>query len=239
VWHNYFSLRDARVENQHLRTELAESKDAWLKAQEEVKLAQQLRALVNWPAPQPYIKVTARVVSRDANQWFNTVVIDRGTLSGISKDQPVVTPEGLVGRVIDVAPNAARVLLMTDERHGAGALIGQLTESRLLGVVRGRNNYLCEMKFVAGTEDIKPGETAITSGKDGLYPAGLVIGRVTRVEKGSPTTPFLIEIEPAAPLAKLDVVGVLLVPKEQIHGPADEFRNQEKPEKPSKPSRRR
>jgi rod shape-determining protein MreC len=238
VWNQYFSLRDSRLENERLRAQNVQLNNELLKAKEEARLGEQLRALVNWQAPDAYERVAARVVSRDSIQWFNSVVINQGTLSGISKDQPVVTPEGLVGRVIEASLWSARVLLLTDERHGAGAIIGQLADSRILGVVKGRNNFLCEMKFVAGKEQIEPGGVVITSGQDGIYPKGLVIGRVTRIEIGSPTVPAVIEIEPAAPLAKLETVSVLLVKKEQIRGELDELLNQEK-EKQLKPSQRK
>jgi rod shape-determining protein MreC len=191
--------------------------------QEQLRYAEQLQA--QWQATQPYPKVVGQVISRDAYQWFDTVVINRGWLQGVSKDQPVVTSEGLVGRVIEVAPNASRVMLLTDERHGAGAMIiGQLAASRTLGVVKGKNGYLCEMKFVAGSEKVEPGELVVTSGQDGLYPKGLVLGRVRRVETGSPTTPFVIEIEPGAPLSKLDLVSVLLSAPGQDRAPLTELR---------------
>jgi rod shape-determining protein MreC len=238
TWDRYFQLRDARLENELLRLRLAQRETELLQAQEEIRLAERVRALVNWPPPLSAPQVIARVISRDANQWFNSVVIDRGTLSGISKDQPVVTPEGLVGRVIEAGPISARVLLLTDERHGAGAIIGQLTGSRMLGVIKGRNNLLCEMKFVAGTEEIQPGETVITSGQDGIYPPGLVIGKITKTETGSPTTPSVIEIEPAAPLAKLDLVGVLLIAPEQLREATEQLLKQER-EKQNRPATRR
>jgi rod shape-determining protein MreC len=233
TWHHYFRLRDATLENERLRTEHAQMRAELIRIKEDLKQVEQLRAFTHRPPLPGYQQVAAQVIARDAIQWFNSVVIDRGTLHGIEKDQPVVTSEGLVGRVIDVSPLASRVLLITDERHSAGAIIGQLEQARVLGVVKGRSNYLCEMKFVAGTEKVEIGDTVITSGQDRLYPKGLIIGRVTRVETGSPTTPFVIEVEPAAPLTKLDLVSVLLTPKDS-RAPVTELLNQEK-EKPVRP----
>ena len=135
---------------------------------------------------------------------------------------PVVTPEGLVGRVILALPLASRVLLLTDERHGAGAIIGQLVTSRLVGVVKGKNNTLCEMRFFAGADKVAAGEVVITSGQDGLYPRGLPIGTV-RLTPGAPAAPAALEIEPAAPLNKLEMVAVLQVPKDQIRARVDEL----------------
>lgn len=238
VWKNYFRLHDSQLENERLRAENVQLKNEVLKFQEEARLGKELRAMVNWQSPDSYQQVVARVISRDAIQWFNSVTIDHGSSSGISQGMPVVTPEGLVGRVIEVSPISARVLLLTDERHGAGAIIGQLADSQILGVVKGRSSLLCEMKFVAGKEKIEPGSTVLTAGMDGYYPKGLVIGHVTRVEVGSPTAPFVIEVEPAAPLTKLNLVSVLLVAKEQITAGIEELRQQEK-EKQAKPAERK
>jgi rod shape-determining protein MreC len=239
VWKRYFWLRDLQLENERLRAQSVQLENELLKAKEAAQLGEQLRAIVNWQPPDSYPRVTARVISRDANQWFNSVVIDHGSFSGISRDQPVVTPEGLVGRVIEVSPLHARVLLMTDERFGAGAIIGQLADSHILGVLKGRNSFLCEMKFVAGKEKIGPGGLVMTSGQDGIYPQGLVIGHVTLVESGSPTLPAVIQIAPAAPLNKLDLVSVLMVTREQIRAGVDELLNQEKEKQQAKQSERK
>ena len=88
---------------------------------DKAKLFDQLNALKDWQAANSYSGISARVIGRDPNQWFNTVVIDQGMPAGVSKKQPVVTADGLVGRVILVTPLASQVLLITDERHGAGA----------------------------------------------------------------------------------------------------------------------
>lgn len=212
-WHNYFALHGARVENETLRAEKARLEGELIKAQEQVKFAEQAGQLAKYK-PVPNVQsVTGRVIARDATQWFKTVFIDCGSFSGVRKDQPVVTVEGLVGRVINVAPNAAQVLLLTDERHGAGAIVGQLVDSRLLGFVKGRGEYQCEMHVVSPeSEKVPANQLVITSGLDGLYPRGLVIGRVAQETPSSEPIPVI----PAAPLAKLDVVSVLLIQPDQL-----------------------
>lgn len=228
VWKNYFSLRDARQENETLRAENAQLKSDLTRAQEAQQRLTSLEALLNLKQTRPFEKVTAQVVGRDANQWFNSVSIDRGTFSGIAENQPVITPEGLVGRVIHAAPNAARVMLITDERHGTGAVIGQLADSRVLGVVKGKNSSLCEMKVISGDAQIQVGEKVLTSGQDGIYPKGLVIGTVARIDAGAGGNPLAVEIKPAAPLAKLDLVSVLLITREQLRASLDELDQSEK-----------
>src|SRR5262249_7181055 len=139
VWTGYFDLRGAKRENEMLKTQNAQLESQIIELREKAKLFEQLGALNQSTALSTYERVSAAVIGRDADQWFKTVVIDRGSLSGIKKDQPVVTGDGLVGRVISVSPISARVLLVTDERHGAGAVVAQTAENRVLGILKGRN----------------------------------------------------------------------------------------------------
>jgi rod shape-determining protein MreC len=227
VWKNYFALRDSHVENERLKKALNEREAELIKAKEDLSKAVQLHSISEWQATQSGQSVVGRVIARDADQWFGTVVLDRGSGAGVEKDQPVVTPEGLVGRIIEVSPNASRVLLLTDERHGAGAIIGQLSNERVLGVVTGKNSSLCEMKFLAPPEKVEVGEVVTTSGQDGIYPSGLVIGKVKRIE-GVAASPTAVEVEPTAPLSKLDIVAVMSVTKQDIRGSVDELLDHEK-----------
>lgn len=228
TWNNYFALRGAKEENKYLHERNAQLESEIIRLRDAQQRVASLEAQLNLKQTQPYQSVQARVVGRDANQWFNTVIIDHGSFSGVAEGQPVLTSEGLVGRVIHAAPNAARVLLLTDERSGAGAVIGQLADSRVLGVVRGKNASLCEMKIVsAGDVKIQPGEVVLTSGQDGIYPRGLIIGRVARVAADAGGNPAQIEIAPAAALARLETVSVLQVSGEQIRASRDEIRRQE------------
>lgn len=213
VWRNYFALRSARAENESLRAERARLESELVKAREQAKVSEQVSQVINLKLPTDAPSIVARVIARDSTQWFKTAVIDRGSFSGVRKDQPVVTVEGLVGRIIAVAPNASRVLLLTDERHGAGAVIGQLANSRLMGFIKGKGEYQIEMRIVSPENDkIAAGELVVTSGLDGLYPKGLVIGRVAQDVTSSEAIPVI----PAAPLSKLDVVRVLLIPPDQL-----------------------
>lgn len=222
AWNYYFTLRDARVENEQLKKQLVQANQRLLEAEDKAKVADQLNTFVKWRSGLNYPVIDAQVIARDAIQWFNTVVIDQGLLAGVQKDMPVVTPEGLVGRVILAGPTSSRVLLLTDERFGAGAIIGQLVNSRLIGVVRGKNSYLCVMNFVAASEKATAGEMIITSGQDGLFPRGIPLGRV-RLTPGAQGVPQALEVEPAARLDKLDLVMVLQVPKDQIRAKTDQL----------------
>jgi rod shape-determining protein MreC len=222
VWKGYFDLRGAKRENEWLKAYNAQLETRLIELREKAKLFEQLSSLNQSPSLSAYPRVTATVISRDADHWFNTVVIDRGSLSGIKKDHPVVTAEGLVGRVINVSPISSRVLLITDERHGAGAIIAQTAENRLLGVLKGKKLALCELRFLVTPSRLENGEQVITSGQDQIYPKGLLIGRIKNLN-GSGVIPQAVDVEPAAALQKLETVAVLLIPPEEIRRQYDEL----------------
>ena len=126
---------------------------------------------------------------------------------------PVVTGGGIVGRVITVSPWSSQVMLITDEKAGAGAVVGQLGQSGALGSVRGRADLgvaLIEMRYVSGLEKVEVGDSVMTTGQDGIYPPGLNVGRVVDVKNGTATQAHQILIQPGAQLDQLEEVAVLL-----------------------------
>ncbi|HKE04058.1 MAG TPA: rod shape-determining protein MreC [Blastocatellia bacterium] len=242
VWTGYFDLRGAKSENEALKARNSQLEAQNIELREKARLLEQLNALNQSPALTSYQRVSALVIGRDPDQWFKTVVIDRGSLSGVMKDQPVVTAEGLVGRVINVAPISSRVLLITDERHGAGAVIAQTANTRLVGTLKGKDQSLCELKLIAAAGKLENGEQVITSGQDHIYPKGLLIGRVKNLSD-SGAIPPKVDVEPAALLQKLETVAVLLIPPEEIRKQYDELikteREKEKERQERTPDRRR
>jgi rod shape-determining protein MreC len=204
------NLRNAASENEQLRrqveqmqVELSEKRTA---ADENVRL----KAMLDLKEKGEYQMVTASVIARDPSLWFDTVTINRGRMSGIENNMPVVTPSGIVGRVVATSPWTAEVMLITDEKAAAGAVVGQLSHSNALGSVRGLGvNGLVEMHYVPGLEEVNVGDFVTTTGQDGIYPAGLSVGEVVEIKKGSATVPHVIRIKPSARLNSLQEVAVL------------------------------
>ena len=207
-----WNFRSTARENEQLRERLTQVETELHTAQQAAAENERLKALLNLNQQSDIKSVPARVIARDPSVWFNTITINRGSSSGIAVNMPVVTAGGIVGRIITVSPWASQVMLLTDEKAGAGAVVGQL-ESGALGSVRGRADLgaaLVEMRYVSGLEKVENGDYVMTTGQDGIYPPGLNVGRVVEVKTGTATTAHQILIQPGAQLDHLEEVAVLL-----------------------------
>jgi len=207
-----WNFRSTARENEQLRERLTQIETELHTAQQSAAENERLKELLKLNEQSEIKNVPARVIARDPSVWFNTITINRGTSSGIAVNMPVVTAGGIVGRVITVSPWASQVMLITDEKAGAGAVVGQLG-SGALGSVKGRADLgvaLIEMRYVSGLEKVENGDYVMTTGQDGIYPPGLNIGRVVEVKSGTATTAHQILIQPGAQLDHLEEVAVLL-----------------------------
>ena len=207
------SLRGAAGENESLRLRLAETEARLREAEAARAENERLRGLLGLKDGKEFeTAVAARVVARDPSQWFDSVIINRGSSSGIEVNMPVVTPEGVVGRVAAVSPVSAQVMLLTDERAAAGAAVGELEGTHALGSVRGfGTNGLLDMRYVSGLEQLPPvGTPVLTTGQDGIYPKVLKLGEVAEAKGGTATTSHEIKVRPSARLNSLSEVAVLL-----------------------------
>src|SRR5947209_2581284 len=117
-WHNYADLRHVREENAELRGQVEQLQQRVLKSEADAAQAQRLRQIINLQPTLQYNFVAADVIVRNTSLWLDRITIDKGTLNGVQKDNPVITPAGVVGHVVAAAPNAANVQLITDERAG-------------------------------------------------------------------------------------------------------------------------
>lgn len=208
-----WNFRSTAVENEQLKQRLSEVETELHTARQAAAENERLKALLNLNEQTNIKSVPARVIARDPSVWFNTITINRGSSSGVEPNMPVVTPGGIVGRVITVSPWASQVMLITDEKAGAGAIVGQLGQSGALGSIRGRadlNVALIEMRYVSGLEKVEVGDYVMTTGQDGIYPPSLNVGKVVDVKSGSATTAHQILIQPGAQLDHLEEVAVLL-----------------------------
>ncbi len=207
-----WNFRSTAYENEQLKERLAQVENELYTAKDAAAENERLKALLNLKEQTNIKSVPARVIARDPSVWFNTITINQGSMAGIGMNMPVVTAGGIVGRVITVGPWASQVMLITDEKAGAGAVVGQLG-SGALGSVRGRADLgvgLIEMRYVSGLEKVEVNDYVMTTGQDGIYPPGLNIGRVVEVKNGTATQAHQILIQPGAGLDRLEEVAVLL-----------------------------
>jgi rod shape-determining protein MreC len=207
VWTHYFALRDTVRENEALRIENDALKLTISQLQSRAAEADRLGALLNFKQSHEKVPmVGARVIAASAGTASRTVEIDRGERDGIKRNMAVITPDGAVGKVIEVYRNTSQVLLLTDKDGGAGAM---LVNSRTQGVVGGTGDPMMQMKFVANEQDVAVGEKIVTSGMDKIFPRDIPVGTVLEAKPGQP--PFKkIRVQPAARLDQLEAVIVLL-----------------------------
>ena len=226
------NFRSTAVENERLKQQLDQVQLELRTAREASMENDRLKGLLGLKEKTGYEQVTARVIARDPSLWFNTITLNRGSSSGITLNMPVVAAGGIVGRVIALSPWTAQVMLITDEKAAAGAAVGQLGESGAMGSVRGLGETgLIEMRYVSGLQKVEVGDYVLTTGQDGIYPAGLNVGDVVEVKHGTATQPHVIHIRPGARVDQLEEVAVLLYRPPQRPAPEQTLPNVDKVKK--------
>lgn len=212
---NYFTsisnLRSAQDENTILKERIQELEVEIRQKEDLAAENRRLLSLLDLKEQTQYRVLTARIIGRDPSAWFDSSIINRGSLDGVKLNMPIVTGGGLVGRVTAVSPLTAQVDLITRDKSGVGAVVGEIGGSNALGVVSGTSKKdLLEMRYVSGSIEVSVGQIVYTTGQDGIFPAGLKIGEIVNIVPGSATTPHQIQIRPAARLDSMQEVGILL-----------------------------
>jgi rod shape-determining protein MreC len=206
VWHHYFALQTTARENEALRIENDALKLTISQLQSKAAEADRLGLLLHFKANNEKTPmVGARVIGASAGPASRTIEIDRGERDGVRSNQAVITPDGAVGKVIEVYRDSAQVLLLTDKESGVGAM---LVASRIQSPVGGNGELMLTMKYVAAEDTVNVGEKVVTSGMDKIFPRDVPVGTVVEVKPGSPFKQ--VRVAPAAKLDRLEEVFVLL-----------------------------
>ena len=206
VWTHYFALRSTSRENEALRIENDALKLTIAQLQTKAAEADRLGALLSFRQAHADVPMLgARVIGASAGTASRTIEIDRGERDGVRRNMAVITPDGAVGKVVEVYRDAAQVLLLTDKDSGAGAM---LVGSRVQSPVGGTGDPMLVMKYVPTDEEVKVGEKIVTSGMDKIFPRDIPLGTVVEVKTGNPFK--LIRVQPTAKLDRLETVIVLL-----------------------------
>ena len=212
-WENYFALQQIRRDNERLRAEVAQLR---IGLQQERALAQQSRSfqqLLELKSAIALESTAAAVIGGAADPNFHSLTIDKGTQDGLRQDMAVISPEGVVGRIIAPAARASKVQLLIDRGAGAGVMIER---SRVHGVVSGIGTTdelafeagLIQLHYIPALADVRVGDRVITSGIDGVYPKGFTVGEIESVEPGTGT--LNITVRPSVDFATLETVLVVL-----------------------------
>src|SRR5437899_2254138 len=206
IWRHYFALRKTTKDNEELRRENDALKLQVAQLQGKAAEADRLALLLNFRQSHTDVPmVAARVIGGSAGTASQTIELDRGERDGIRRNMGVITPDGVVGKVVEAYPNTAQVLLLTDKDSGVGAM---LADSRIQSPVGGTGEPLLAMKYVPNDDTVRMGERVITSGMDRIFPRDLPVGTIAEIKSGNPFKQ--IRIKPAANLQRLEEVLVLL-----------------------------
>ncbi len=216
TWRHYVALRGAQEENSRLRTALQQRE---LRLQEERALAQQaagLRRLLELKAAAPVSTTAADIIGASGTSGYRSILINKGRQDGVEADMAILSPDGVVGRVAQAGLHTAKVQLLIDRTAAIGAMVER---SRAQGVVMGSGDQSLQLQYVSGLADVRQGDLVVSSGIDGVYPQGFVIGTVDLVDRG-PVSYREIRVRPAVDVTRLEQVLVVTSP---TRPPTDEM----------------
>ena len=208
IWSGYIALQQVQQENGALKQELQNLQVRLQQERAEAQRTDNLRQLLELRERANLDTVAAEVIAGAASPDFKTVTIDKGTSDSLDNDMAVISPAGVVGRIILPSRRASKVQLLIDRNAAAGALIER---TRVQGVVVGIGDGMLHMQYVPGTADVKIGDLVVTSGIDGIFPKGFVIGTIDRAERGAGAYHEIV-IRPAVDFSRLEEVLIVRTP---------------------------
>jgi rod shape-determining protein MreC len=205
TWQNYVNLRQIGQENDALKQRVSQLEVALQRERAQAEQTRVLQQALDLKTETPFATTAAMIIASGASPDFRTMTLDKGSSQGLATDMAVLAPEGVVGRVILPTPRAAKVQLIIDRN---AAVAGLVERSRAQGIVVGTGNDRMRFDYVPGSADLKVGDRVVTSGLDGIYPKGFVIGQIESVERSAGEFSNVL-IRPAVNLSALETVLVV------------------------------
>ncbi len=207
-WGGYVGLRGVREENEALRRRLAEVEVALQEQRALADRSRGLERLLDLRGRTELKTTAAEVIASSVAPQFRTLTIDKGSQAGLAADMAVIAPTGVVGRVVSPTARASKVQLLIDRNAAAGSLVER---SRAQGVVTGRGDGLLRMEYVDEIAELTVGDAVVTSGIDGIFPKGFVIGAIERIDRSGGGYKEIL-VKPAVDFNTLEEVLVVLTP---------------------------
>lgn len=209
IWRHYFFTVSVAEENERLKKELSVALERNNRCYEIELASRRLFNFLNFQKDFDREVLTAEVIGRDPSPWYKTVIINKGRAAGVEKGFPVILPEGLVGQVIRVSGNYAKVLLIIDWNS---AVDGLAQRTRARGIVNGKSMNQCLLKYALRKEDIRIGDIIVSSGLDGVFPKGLRLGYVSDIIKGNSGIFQEVTVTPFVDFEKIEEVMIVMTP---------------------------
>ena len=206
AWQRYILLVGLEEKNKNLNKKIDELEANLILYKEGYLEAQRLSKLLNLRNNLNYQFISALVVAREQASLSKTILINKGSVDGLKIGMPVIAPPGLIGRLIDVSWHVSKVLLLVDENSNVAAM---LQRTRLQGIIRGAGFRGGILKYIIKNQDVKEGDIIISSGMGGVFPKGLLIGKVSDVEKPDNDLFLKINVAPFADFSQLEEVLIL------------------------------
>jgi len=211
LWNDYFYLVNLKQENRQLKDRIKKLQLESQLLKEQAEENKRLRKLLSFTKKHAYKTIPAEIIGRDPSSWFKTILINKGKTDGIMTGSGVLTPAGVVGRVISVSGNTAKILLIIDVNSSFDALVKR---TRARGIVEGFAENRCRFSYVLKTEDIRIGDMIVSSGLHKKIPGGVELGKVVNIIKDQKGFFQQIEIKPAVDFSKLNEVLVAVSSRE-------------------------
>ena len=206
VWYGYVNLIHVREENGQLRAEVERLRGENNLLKEEGALAERLQAVLDYKKNAPFDLVAAGVIGREPSHWYRTIIVNKGEADGVKVDMGVITPGGVVGKIIKTGLHHAQVLLMTDRSNAIAAIVQRTRDE---GIVQGMEEGAIRLKYLPHFSEVVVGDTIVTSGLEGSFAKGLKIGEIEKVEKREHELFLQVRVTPQIDFSKLEEVLII------------------------------
>jgi rod shape-determining protein MreC len=226
---HYVFLVNLERENRMLKEKIAQLQEENHRMNE-IKLAnERLRQLLQFREKNSTSMIGAEVIGRDPSSWFRSVTIDKGERDGVKKGMAVISPTGVIGQILKIAPHYATVLLITDYNSAVDCVV---VRSRAKAIVEGIGENRCQLKYLLRAEDVAVGDVLVTSGLGGNFPKGLMVGEVKKVDKKGYGVFQFAELVPSVDMTRLEEVFVVM--EQELLPPSHPQKEKEKKRKKTK-----